>query len=608
MKLLNDVIHAIGSRLSGNSIFSIKQLLLKSVVLIFCIFGFPSVLVSAWEVFLQGKPEISLIYIGIYLPFICCLVFQKRLSYQWQTGIVLLALYVLAVVTLGRAGLSGAGLNLLITFIVLTTTFSGMKGGLLSVFASIATILTVGAGMSYGWLPVDYVAMTNSTRIEAWTMAATLFLIIGGIMVACPGILQQRLVKNVEIITEKTSALEASNQKLKKALKDRQEMEEKLVSAKRMEAMGLLAAGVAHDLNNILTGVTTYPDLLLYSISPQDPLYEPLKIIKSSGDKAAAIVEDLTTLSKSNVNVKKVVGLAEIIQHYMDSPECAKLRRFHPDVEIHTDLSNEPGTLFGSEIHIFNVIMNLVSNAAESIPFEGRIDIRAYNLVIDQDLHGIETVSRGEYAVLEVSDTGIGITDQDLNSIFEPFFTQKKMGRSGTGLGMTIVQSVVKDHNGFIDIKSSQTQGSRFTLYFPVTRESVSARKEGPARSRFMGQGEKVLLVDDVKEQRQVGSQVLGNLGYVPVCVESGEKAIAYCEENKPDLLITDMVMDPGINGYDTLKAIRQIYPNLKSIIITGFSETDLVRQAMALGKTVLLKKPYTIEKFSAAVHEQLHG
>lgn len=561
-----------------------------------------------WEIYLQGKPEISLIYIAVYLCPLSCLIFQKKLSYQWKTRIVLMTLYVLAVITLGRVGLSGAGLNLLITFIVLTTTFLDMKDGLWSVFFSIATIVTVGTGMSYGWLPVDYMAMTNSTRIEAWLTAATMFLIIGSIMVLCPGILQQSLVKNIKIITEKTCALETSNRKLEKALKDRQEMEEKLIGAKKMEAMGLLAAGVAHDLSNILTGVTTYPELLLYSIPAEDPLHEPLKMIKSSGDKAAAIVEDLMTLARSSVSANKVVNIGAVIEQYLDSPECDKLRRSHPDIRIVTDISNSLGQIRGSQIHIFNVIMNLVSNAAESIHCAGRIDIRAYNLIVDQDLHAFETVSQGEYAVLEVSDTGSGIADEDLNNIFEPFFTQKKMGCSGTGLGMTIVQNVVKNHNGFIDIKTSLAQGSRFTLYFPVTGESTPVPAETFAYSNFMGHGQKILLVDDIIEQRQVGRQVLKKFGYIPVCVASGTKAIEYCIANKPDLLITDMIMDPGINGYETIKAIRQIYPCLKSIIITGFSETALVRKTMALGKVTLLKKPYSIEDFTFVVYEQLKG
>ena len=461
--------------------------------------------------------------------------------------------------------------------------------------------------MSYGWLPVDYVAMTNSTRIEAWLTAATLFLIFGGIMVACPGILQNRLEKTIEIITEKTSALEASNRKLKKALEDRKEMEAELVCAKKMEAMGLLAAGVAHDLNNILTGVTTYPDLLLYSISPKDPLYEPLRVIKSSGDKAAAVVDDLTTLSKSSVKVKHVVSLEEIIEQYLDSPECERLQCFHPEVQIRANISENLSVILGSEVHIFNVVMNLASNAAESIPYAGAIDIRAYNRVVDRDQTGFETIPKDEYVVLEVADTGSGIPLENLKNIFEPFFTRKKMGYSGTGLGMTIVQSVVKDHEGFIDITTFPDRGTRFTLYFPASREPLLSREETPALSEFMGRGEKILLVDDVEEQRLVGREVLENFGYTPVCVESGVKAIEHCRKDKPDLLITDMVMDPGINGYDTLKAIRRIYPDLKSIIITGFSETDLVRKAMASGKTVLLKKPYAVEEFAAVVHGQLN-
>ena len=146
-----------------DNIFLVKQVLVKSVVLIFCIFGLPTVLAGTWEVYRQGRPEVSIVYIGVYLSLLSCLIFRKKLSYLRQTAIVLLTLYVLALVTLARVGLSGAGLNLLITFIVLSTTFSGIKGSLRSVAANIATIFAVGKGLSYGWLPLDYMAMANNT-------------------------------------------------------------------------------------------------------------------------------------------------------------------------------------------------------------------------------------------------------------------------------------------------------------------------------------------------------------------------------------------------------------------------------------------------------------
>ena len=176
------------------------------------------------------------------------------------------------------------------------------------------------------------------------------------------------------------------------------------------------------------------------------------------------------------------------------------------------------------------------------------------------------------------------------------------MGRSGTGLGMAVVWGTVKDHRGYIDFKSKLQEGTTFILYFPVTRKELDSGRENLPMAAYMGNGESVLIVDDIKEQRDIASMILTQLGYKTTTAASGEDAVQYLKNNKVDLVVLDMIMEPGMDGLDTYKKIIEIHPGQKTIIASGFSETDRVKKAQKLGAGQYIKKPYSIEKFGLAV------
>jgi CheY-like chemotaxis protein len=208
--------------------------------------------------------------------------------------------------------------------------------------------------------------------------------------------------------------------------------------------------------------------------------------------------------------------------------------------------------------------------------------------------------------LLQVADSGVGISCEDQQRIFEPFYTKKKMGRSGTGLGMAVVWSTVKDHGGFIDVHSKPEVGTVFTLYFPVTREKPETKNPAMNLNTYRGNNEQILIVDDVFEQREIGSRILKTLGYRVETVDSGEAALAYVAHHRPDLIVLDMIMDPGMDGLQTYQKILEIIPGQKAIIASGYSETDRVREAQSLGAVTYLKKPYLIEKIAVAVRNEL--
>jgi len=392
----------------------------------------------------------------------------------------------------------------------------------------------------------------------------------------------------------------------KQAEQARQENERNLLRLQKMESLSLLAGGVAHDLNNILSGIVSYPDLLLMQLPQDSPLRKPLSTIQNSGHKAAAIVQDLLTLARRGVPTMEVVDLNEIVTEYLKSPECEKFRSFHPTVAIETGLGEDLLHIMGSRVHLNKTVMNLVSNAAEAMKEGGTITLSTENRYIDTPIHGYDQVVEGDYVILSVSDAGVGIPPEDLERIFEPFYTKKVMGRSGTGLGMAVVWGTVKDHKGYIDVESSEGQGTTFTLYFPATREVRAADKPLVSVDEYRGRGESIVVVDDVKEQREIAATILSELGYAVTSVSSGEEAIHYLKNHRPDLLILDMIMDPGMDGLETYRRILELHPLQKAIIASGFSETDRVKEAQRLGAGQYLRKPYTMETIGMAVKEEL--
>jgi len=212
----------------------------------------------------------------------------------------------------------------------------------------------------------------------------------------------------------------------------------------------------------------------------------------------------------------------------------------------------------------------------------------------------------GDYVVLTVSDTGVGISPEDMKKIFEPFYTKKKLGRSGTGLGMAVVWGTVKDHNGYIDVQSTLGKGTTFTLYFPATRKRLPEHESCLPIEAYRGNGESILIVDDVEEQRQIASGMLKVLGYSVVSFSNGKEALEYLNTNKVDLLVLDMIMDPGMDGLETYKNVIEIHPGQKAIITSGFSETDRVKEVQNLGAGAYIKKPFLLEKIGLAIKEEL--
>ena len=354
-----------------------------------------------------------------------------------------------------------------------------------------------------------------------------------------------------------------------KDITDRKRLERQLVQAQKMEVIGNLAAGIAHDLNNILSGLVSYPELLLLEIPKDNPLHEKISVIQKSGQKAAVIVQDLLTLARRNVAVSGISNMNAIISEYLGSLEFRRLRKKHPAITVSTDLGDNLMNVEGSAVHLSKVIMNLLHNAMEAMPAGGKVIISTGNSSLHTNLDSYEYIPAGEYVCTSVADNGVGIPEADLPRIFEPFFTRKVADESGTGLGMTIIWATVKDHKGYLDIRSQEGQGTTITIYLPATKESGDGNNGRTVLADYIG-SETVLVVEDIAEQSDITRNMLIKLGYTVLTAASGPEALMILRKQPVDLVILDMIMPGGLDGLETYEKILRISPNQKAKVWTS--------------------------------------
>ncbi|HEB50766.1 MAG TPA: response regulator [Desulfobulbus sp.] len=381
--------------------------------------------------------------------------------------------------------------------------------------------------------------------------------------------------------------------------------ERQLQKAKRMEAIGLMAGGVAHDLNNILSGIVSYPELLLMGMDEDNELRKPLEAIRRSGQRAAAVVADLLTVARGVASTRSVRSLNSLATEYLESPEFSNLRRERPEIRFDILLAPDSGRICCSAIHINKCLMNLVTNAVEAVGQRGRIVIATRRREIGQKTAAELGVEPGTFGVLSISDSGPGIPENDREHIFEPFYSTKVMGKSGTGLGLTVVWNTVQDHDGAILVDSNEG-GTTFALYFPLTREEEEKEKNKVGFCDLQGRGELILVVDDDPLQRDIATQMLVLLGYRVEAAASGEEAVAFMRNQSADLVLLDMIMEPGLGGLETYLQILALHPGQKAVIASGYSQTEDIRKTMELGAGGYIRKPYTMEELAMAVGEEL--
>jgi PAS domain S-box-containing protein len=430
--------------------------------------------------------------------------------------------------------------------------------------------------------------------------------------------LEQRVAARTEELRQANEMLRADIIQIKQAEAREDELRTKLERAARMESLGMLAGGIAHDLNNILCPLVAIPTLVSDYIvkhgNPNDPDYtdalEDLNTIKISSQRAAGVVSDLMALGRRGQFQQAPVDLARVVEQTLESKQIKLIHVTRPNVMITKRLAGEPTWCLGSESRLIRVLANLVGNAAEAIQTQGQVTISTGHQTLLETYNGYEPVPAGAYVTIEVTDTGCGIDAKTMTRMFEPFFSTKAPSeRSGSGLGLSVVHGLVKDHAGFLDVKSCPGKSTTFTIYLP-------AAPAGPPpvdldNAPLPRGSERILVVDDEPTTQFATQRQLTTLGYTVTLASSGETALAHFaaahRAGLPSpfaLAIVDIIMT-GIDGLATCQKILSQYPNLKIIVASGHAPGGYEEQMKALGAD-WLAKPYTTAQLATAVRSKL--
>lgn len=396
---------------------------------------------------------------------------------------------------------------------------------------------------------------------------------------------------------EQEQIIEERTQQLKRETEDRERIARKLRQSQKMEALGVMAGGVAHDLNNILAGIVSYPELIRLNLPKGSSLIEPLETMEKAGKRAAAVVDDLLTLARGTASVKEIVNLNALIKDFLTSPEWQNITSLYKDVSITTNLAPGSAAISCSQVHIRKCLMNLLHNGVEASAPKGEITITT---TIKTNVN-LDPAQAPRFVLLSIEDSGPGIATEHIDHIFEPFYTTKKMGHSGSGLGLSVVWSAVEEHDGTISV-INLAKGARFTLCFPaVDALSTSQDVSSIPLESLKGEGS-ILVVDDEPQLQQICCEIAQLLGYSVTTASSGEEALRLFNENTYDLIVLDMLLGDGINGCETYEKMLARNPNQKAIIASGYSTNEDVQKTLKMGAQTIIKKPYSLEELGYAI------
>ncbi len=374
--------------------------------------------------------------------------------------------------------------------------------------------------------------------------------------------------------------------------------EDELARAKRLETAGRLAGQIAHDFNNLLGPLVAYPEILQAKFPDEGRAHEMLRDMQDAALQIAEINQELLTLSRRGHYNTEPLDLNKLVLSATRNAEIPHT------VTLDLQLHDGDITIRGGSAQLMRLFLNLIKNAVEAMEEVGVLTVKTDCLYLDEPMRGYATIERGESARVDITDTGCGIPEEALAHIFEPFFTTKKADRKrGTGLGLPVVHSVVEDHEGYIDVSSSPGRGTTFSLYFPLFRGSTTVSETISTIAE--GHGETILVVDDDPLQRRIARTALERVGYQVTVMESGEAAIEHIADHPADIVILDMVME-GIDGAETLRRIRERYPDQPAMILTGYSSSERAQAALQLGQCELLAKPIQASALTRAIHRVL--
>lgn len=377
---------------------------------------------------------------------------------------------------------------------------------------------------------------------------------------------------------------------------ERRILEAQLMQSQKMESIGTLAGGIAHDLNNQLTPLWGYLELAMSETPPGTAAHGYLQEVSHATRRCTEVVRQLLNFSRPSSKKKEVIDLAALLRNFKKSfvsflPSTVETKVVFPD-----DLKR----VYGNATELETVLLNLVTNARDAMPAGGLLTIDARNAQLGPD----DSKGKGSFVVLTVTDSGTGIPEDVIPKIFDPFFSTKRKNE-GTGLGLTMVYRIVKEHGGWVGVSTKAGRGSEFHVYLPVTQDAAAA--PAPAAAAPPRGTETVLFADDEPALRSLGKAMLERLGYHPILAADGEEAASiYAKEHaRIDAVVLDMTM-PKLSGRDTMKRILQVNPKAKILLVSGYTAEGTGEELMQEGARDFLAKPYEVAGFARALRRML--
>jgi nitrogen-specific signal transduction histidine kinase len=378
-------------------------------------------------------------------------------------------------------------------------------------------------------------------------------------------------------------------------LSERKRMEAQFLQAQKMEAIGNLAGGIAHDFNNLLMIIQGNASLMLLDVEPSHPHYEMLSSIVKKVQSGSRLTSQLLGYARKGKYDVKPFQLNQLVE------ETSKtFGRARKEITIHRELADDLFSIEGDLGQIEQVLMNLLVNAADAMPAGGDIFLSTINIPHGDMKGKLYNPKPGDYVLLTVTDTGIGMDPKILERIFDPFFTTKELGR-GTGLGLASVFGIVKGHGGYIDVESEQGRGTTFKIYLPASKEEVYKIIKAPDHI-IKGTGT-ILLVDDEEEISEVAEKLLKIAGYHILTAREGREAIEVYKNHREtiDLVVLDIIM-PDMKGGEVFDRLKEINPEVKVLLSSGYSIDGEASQILERGAKGFLQKPFDVERLSHSI------
>ncbi|MBD1848233.1 response regulator [Cyanobacteria bacterium FACHB-63] len=468
-----------------------------------------------------------------------------------------------------------------------------------------------GAERLYGWLKAEASSL-HANDLLCQKAAPTLEKIQKTVLEVgeWQGELHQLTKDGKEILVEScwTAMFEAHQLKsilvVNTDITQKKQLERQFLHAQRLESLGTLAGGIAHDLNNILTPILAISQLLQLKLTHADESTQQfLKIQETNTKRGAALINQILSFARGSESKRRALQVRHVIAEVKQIIDGT----FPKSIEVSTPIDPDLQLVAADTTQIHQVLMNLCVNARDAMSAGGCLSISAQNLWIDESYaHMNLDANVGPYVVISVADTGSGISPEAIDHIFDPFFTTKEVGQ-GTGLGLSTVNSIIRSHGGFINVYSEVGQGTQFKVYLPAIagRETQSIREI----ERLLGNGELILVVDDEGSIREITKTTLETSGYKVLTANDGIEAVAaYAQhKDKVDLVLMDMMM-PTMTGPAAIQILKKMNPLVKVVAVSGLPSSDNVKEAMHLGASAFLSKPYTAQELLKALHEVMHA